>query len=80
MELFVIHSDFHDEDKYFVVDEKNLYQKTELLDDYPEYERLEFEEELKALKVYHDGGGENWQVINGLNFDFYKAVIVEIKW
>lgn len=80
MDLFVIHSDFHNEDHYFVVNEKNLLDKTKLVDDYPEYERLELEEELKALKVYYDGGGENWEVVKGFEFDFYKAIIRETKW
>jgi len=78
MDLFVIHSDFHHEKVYFVVDEENMIKKTQLIDDYPEFERLSIEEELKALKVYSDGGGEYWEVVLGNNYDFYIAIIKEI--
>ncbi len=80
MDLFVIHSDFHHEDVYFVVDEKNMIKKTQLIDDYPEFERLSLEEELKALKVYADGGGDYWEVVPGKRCDFYIAIIKETSW
>ena len=79
-DLYVIHSDFEDEHQYYVVDEFNLFEKTNLIDDYPEFERLDLEEELKALKIYFDGGGENWQVIKGKPNDFFIAKICETKW
>lgn len=78
MDLFVIQSDFEEENQYYIVDLANLFEKTELIDDYPQYERLEFAEELKALKVYCDGGAENWEVTPGGANDFYKAIIKEI--
>lgn len=79
-ELFVIFSHFEDDNNYYVVDLANLFEKTELIDDYPEFERLELVEELKVLKVYADGGGENWEVIKGKSNDFYIAVIKETTW
>jgi hypothetical protein len=80
MDLFVIQSDFDEVNQYFIVDLPNLLEKTELIDDYPEFERLELAEELKVLKVFADGGGENWEVIKGESKDFYIAVIKEITW
>lgn len=78
IELFVIFSHFEEENNYYVVDLANLFEKTELIDDYPEFERLEFSEELKALKVFYDGGGEEWKIVKGSKNDFYIAIIKEI--
>lgn len=79
MGLYVVKSDFDDDNLYYVVDEENFNKKTKLVDDYPEYYRLDLESERQALNVYYGGGGgdEVWNVIEGKDSDFFIAVIKE---
>lgn len=72
MELFVIRSEEFLDNFYFVVDEKNLREKTEAN---PKYQRLHVDEELFTLNAFQNGGDEMFDVIKGKPYDFFVALI-----